>query len=134
MKTKVFYLLAVAMLDFSTFHEVEAATTPEPVPTEVIVVVDEIGESTIYSSEESTEALSKTETSEEAIMELESMAHFAPACISARSEKGFVQVSNNCWFDLRVKVILLSQVIPYVSSSKQERALISPLTEAALMG
>ena len=32
MKTKVFYLLAVAMLGFSTFHEVEAATTPEPVP------------------------------------------------------------------------------------------------------
>lgn len=93
------------MLSFSTFHEVEAATTPEPVPTEVIVVVDEVGESTIYSPKESTEALSKTETSEEAIMELESMAHFAPVCISARSEKGFVQVTNNCWFDLRVKVI-----------------------------
>lgn len=30
----------------------------------------------------------------------------APACVNAVVEKGFIQVYNNCGFDVRVKVVL----------------------------
>lgn len=66
------------------------AQSSQTVQGEVIIAVDELGEIESIESQPSTSQLSETE--------------WAPDCVRAVSEKGFVQVYNNCEWDLRVKV------------------------------
>nr|WP_162933265.1 hypothetical protein [Corynebacterium lactis] len=88
-------LLTSAALATSNFSYAASHVPSNEVVDEVIIYVDEDGNTALENGNDGNEGKNLLTRAGER----------APDCISARSEWGFVQVYNDCPFDLRVKII-----------------------------
>ncbi len=86
----------------------QAETEPQPEREDSITTLSP-GEVLDLSQENWSSILTETPTRESGTIETRTMQQAntpAPACVNAVVEKGFIQVYNNCGFDVRVKVVL----------------------------
>lgn len=86
----------------------QAETEPQPEREDSITTLSP-GEVLDLSQENWSSILTETPTRESGTIENRTMQQAntpAPACVNAVVEKGFIQVYNNCGFDVRVKVVL----------------------------